>query len=103
VVGILGFRHKTKWPAMAGDDDEIFGTSPRKAATSHEIGQSVEDLSVQEIDEHIATLQAEITGLEERDEPNKYLPAPPPLFLSWTGRAQTSQWGLMIHGHSDRP
>jgi uncharacterized small protein (DUF1192 family) len=88
---------------MAGDDDEIFGTSLRKAATSHEIGQSVEDLSVQEIDEHIATLQAEITGLEERDEPNKYLPAPPPLFLSWTGRAQTSQWGLMIHGHSDRP
>jgi uncharacterized small protein (DUF1192 family) len=38
---------------------------PRKAAPSHEIGQSLEDLSVQEIDERIATLQVEITRLEE--------------------------------------
>ena len=50
---------------MAGDNDEIFGAPPRKAASSHEIGQSLDDLSVQEIDERITTLQAEITRLEE--------------------------------------
>ena len=46
---------------MAGDNDEIFGAPPRKAASSHEIGQSLDDVSVQEIDERITTLQAEIT------------------------------------------
>jgi uncharacterized small protein (DUF1192 family) len=51
--------------AMTADNDEIFGAPPRKAATSHEIGQSLDALSVQEIDERIATLQAEITRLEE--------------------------------------
>ena len=50
---------------MAGDNDEIFGAPPRKAASSHEIGQNLDDLSVQEIDERITTLQAEITWLEE--------------------------------------
>jgi len=50
---------------MAGDNDEIFGVPPRKAASSHEIGQSLDDLSVQEIAERITTLQAEITRLEE--------------------------------------
>ena len=50
---------------MAGDNDEIFGAPPRKAASSHEIEQSLDDLSVQEIDERITTLQAEITRLEE--------------------------------------
>ncbi len=34
-------------------------------ASSHEIGQSLDDLSVQELDERITTLQAEITRLEE--------------------------------------
>jgi uncharacterized small protein (DUF1192 family) len=34
-------------------------------ASSHEIGQSLDDLSVREIDERITTLQAEITRLEE--------------------------------------
>ena len=48
---------------MAGDNDEIFGAPPRKAASSHAIGQSLDDLSVQEIDERITTLQA--TRLEE--------------------------------------
>ena len=50
---------------MAEDNDEIFGAPPRKAASSHAIGQSLDDLSVQEIDERITTLQAEITRLEE--------------------------------------
>jgi uncharacterized small protein (DUF1192 family) len=51
---------------MAGDNDEIFGAPPRKAASSHEIGQSLDDLSVQEIDERITALRAEITRLEAR-------------------------------------
>ena len=46
---------------LAGDNDEIFGAPPRKAASSHEIGQSLDDLSVQEIDERITALRAEIT------------------------------------------
>jgi uncharacterized small protein (DUF1192 family) len=50
---------------MAGDNDEIFGAPPRKPASSHEIGQSLDELSVQEIAERITTLQAEITRLEE--------------------------------------
>jgi uncharacterized small protein (DUF1192 family) len=65
MLGIPGFRGKTRWFAMAGDNDEIFGAPSRKAASSHAIGQSLDDLSVQEIDEHITTLQAEITRLEE--------------------------------------
>jgi len=50
---------------MVGDNDEIFGAPPRKPASSHEIGQSLDDLSVQELDERIAALKAEITRLEE--------------------------------------
>jgi uncharacterized small protein (DUF1192 family) len=51
---------------LAGDNDEIFGAPPRKTASSHEIGQSLDDLSVQEIDERITALRAEITRLEAR-------------------------------------
>jgi uncharacterized small protein (DUF1192 family) len=50
---------------MPGDLDEIFGAPPRKAATSHEIGQSLDDLSIQELDERITALQAEITRVQE--------------------------------------
>jgi uncharacterized small protein (DUF1192 family) len=50
---------------MTADDDEIFGASPRKTASSHEIGQSLDDLSVQELDERIAALHAEIRRLQE--------------------------------------
>lgn len=50
---------------MAGDNDEIFGAPPRKAAPCHEIGQSLDTLSVQDIDERIMALRAEITRLEE--------------------------------------
>jgi hypothetical protein len=66
---------------LAGDNDEIFGAPPRKAASSHEIGQSLDDLSVQEIDERI-TLKSH--GSKKREEPNKHLSAPPPPFLSST-------------------
>jgi uncharacterized small protein (DUF1192 family) len=48
---------------MARDDDETFGALPRKVV--HEIGQSLDDLSVHEIDERITILQAEIARLEE--------------------------------------
>ncbi|HET6378746.1 MAG TPA: DUF1192 domain-containing protein [Methylocella sp.] len=47
------------------DIDEIFGAPPQKAKTAHEIGQSLDDLSVQEIGERITLLQAEIARLEE--------------------------------------
>ncbi|MCI0600352.1 MAG: DUF1192 domain-containing protein [Beijerinckiaceae bacterium] len=50
---------------MARDDDESIGSPPRKAAPSHEFGQNLDDLSVQEIDERIMTLRGEITRLEE--------------------------------------
>ncbi|WP_036259455.1 DUF1192 domain-containing protein [Methylocapsa aurea] len=50
---------------MASDNEDIFGAPPRKAAASHEIGQALDDLSVQELDERIAGLQAEIARLEE--------------------------------------
>ena len=49
---------------MAGDHDEIFGAPPRKEV-AHGIGQILDDLSVQEIDERITALQAEITRLED--------------------------------------
>ena len=65
ILGIHGFHGKTRWFAMAGDNDEIFGAPLRKPASSHEIGQSLDDLSVQELDERIAALKAEIARLEE--------------------------------------
>lgn len=50
---------------MAGDNDDIFGAPPRKVVPSHEIGQTLDDLSLQEINERIIVLRAEITRLEE--------------------------------------
>jgi uncharacterized small protein (DUF1192 family) len=49
---------------MSIDDDEISRAPPRKASPSHEIGQTLDDLSVQEIDERIKALRAEIARLE---------------------------------------
>jgi uncharacterized small protein (DUF1192 family) len=60
-----GFHGQRRWFAMAGDHDEIFGAPPRKEVSAHGIGQSLDDLSVQEIDERITALQAEITRLED--------------------------------------
>lgn len=48
---------------MAGFDDDLFG-APRKAPTTHEIGQAIDALSVHELDERIALLKAEIARLE---------------------------------------
>ena len=48
---------------MAGFDDEVFG-APRKAPLVHEIGQSIDTLSVHELEERIELLKAEIARLE---------------------------------------
>lgn len=50
---------------MASDTDDIFGAPPRKAPSSHVIGQNLDDLSVRELDERIAALLAEVTRLEQ--------------------------------------
>jgi uncharacterized small protein (DUF1192 family) len=50
---------------MADDNDDIFGALPRKAISLHEMGQRLDDLSVQELGERISALQAEIARLEE--------------------------------------
>lgn len=44
------------------DDVDPFG-KPRKAPTTHEVGQSLDSLSVDELDERIELLQAEIARL----------------------------------------
>ncbi len=49
---------------MSIDDEGIFGAPPRKAA-AHEIGQSLDELSVHQLDERIVLLQAEIERLDE--------------------------------------
>ncbi|MBL8587388.1 MAG: DUF1192 domain-containing protein [Methylobacteriaceae bacterium] len=48
---------------MAREDDDIFGAPPRKK-TTHEIGQTLDALSVDELAERIELLQAEIARLE---------------------------------------
>jgi uncharacterized small protein (DUF1192 family) len=45
------------------DDDGVFGAPP-KAKPVHEIGQSVDSLSVHELAERIQLLKAEIVRLE---------------------------------------
>jgi uncharacterized small protein (DUF1192 family) len=50
---------------MAADDEDILGAPPRRKPASHEIGQSLDELSVQELEDRIAVLQAEIKRLEE--------------------------------------
>jgi uncharacterized small protein (DUF1192 family) len=55
---------KTGGAAMAIDElDEAFG-KPRKKPTVHEIGQSIDTLSVEELRERIEMLRGEITRLE---------------------------------------
>ncbi len=49
------------------DEDSVFGTK-RKAATTHEIGQNVDDLSATELAERIALLRSEIDRLERAIE-----------------------------------
>jgi len=50
---------------MARDDDDPFGAPRRKKIATHEIGQVLDTLSVDELDERIALLKAEIARLEE--------------------------------------
>lgn len=49
---------------MSVDEEGIFGAPPRKAP-AHEIGGSLDDLSVHQIEERIALLEAEIVRLQE--------------------------------------
>jgi uncharacterized small protein (DUF1192 family) len=48
---------------MARNDDD-FGFSPPKAPPKHEVGQMLDSLSVGELKERVALLQAEIARLE---------------------------------------
>lgn len=48
---------------MASLEDDVFGAAPRKKPTIHEIGQNLDTLSVDELDERIALLNAEIERL----------------------------------------
>lgn len=50
--------------ALVDDEMDPFG-KPRKAPVQHEIGQPLDTLSVDELTERIAILQAEIARLEE--------------------------------------
>jgi uncharacterized small protein (DUF1192 family) len=43
----------------------VFDDEPRKTPASHQIGQDLSALSLHELDERIAALQAEIKRLEE--------------------------------------
>jgi uncharacterized small protein (DUF1192 family) len=47
------------------DDEDPFGAKVRKKPTHHEIGQLLDALSVDELDERIGLLQAEIARLEQ--------------------------------------
>ena len=49
---------------MARDDDDPFGAPRPKKVTTHEVGQVLDTLSVDELDERIALLKAEIGRLE---------------------------------------
>ncbi len=49
---------------MNADDEGIFGAPPRRGP-SHEIGQNLADLSIHQIEERIALLEAEIGRLQE--------------------------------------
>ena len=47
------------------NDEDPFGTVRRKAPAAHEIGETLDAMSVDELDERIALLQREIARLEE--------------------------------------
>ncbi|NDA47113.1 MAG: DUF1192 domain-containing protein [Alphaproteobacteria bacterium] len=53
---------------MALADDDPFSTAPVKKPAVHEIGQSLDLLSVSEIDERIELLKAEILRLTQSRE-----------------------------------
>jgi len=47
------------------EDEDPFGTARRKTPTAHEIGEALDALSVDELDDRIALLRHEIVRLEE--------------------------------------
>jgi uncharacterized small protein (DUF1192 family) len=47
------------------EDEDPFGTTRRKAPTAHEIGEVLDALSVDELDDRIALLRREIVRLED--------------------------------------
>lgn len=47
------------------EDEDPFGTTRRKTPTAHEIGEVLDALSVDELDERIALLRREIVRLED--------------------------------------
>jgi uncharacterized small protein (DUF1192 family) len=50
---------------MARDDEDPFGAPRPKKIATHEIGQVLDTLSVDELEERIALLKGEIARLEE--------------------------------------
>jgi len=50
---------------MAREDDDPFGMAPPTKPATHEIGQPLDTLSVDELGERVALLKAEIFRLEE--------------------------------------
>ena len=48
---------------MARTDDDVFGAPPRKK-TTHEVGETLDMLSVDELAERVELLRAEIQRLE---------------------------------------
>ena len=50
---------------MAREGDDPFGVAPPKKPATHEIGQPLDTLSVDELAERVGLLKAEITRLEE--------------------------------------
>ena len=53
----------TRQDNMAISDDDPFG-APRKKPATHEIGQNLDTLSVDELDERVALLEQEIERLK---------------------------------------
>jgi uncharacterized small protein (DUF1192 family) len=47
------------------DDEDPFGTVRKKAPATHEIGATLDAMSVSELDERIELLRGEIARLEE--------------------------------------
>jgi uncharacterized small protein (DUF1192 family) len=50
------------------DDEDPFGTVRRKAPTAHDLGEPLDAMSVNELDERIELLRREIERLQEARE-----------------------------------
>ncbi|MDB5644112.1 MAG: hypothetical protein JWN07_3429 [Hyphomicrobiales bacterium] len=50
------------------EDEDPFGTVRRKTPTAHDIGEPLDAMSVDELDDRIALLRREIVRLEEARE-----------------------------------